>query len=94
MPVGVAVPIDWRTVALSVIEVFSVTLLEDTDKEVTVATTGCVTLIDNPTDVDALNVDVPAYAAVITSVPAGKDDVVRLADPAASVADPIKAVPL
>lgn len=52
------------------------------------------TVMTTTPEIEALNATVPEYAALIESVPTGRDEVVREALPAERVADPSRADPL
>ena len=84
VPVGTFAPIAALTVAVKVTDEFRAMLFVEAEIEVVESTVAGVTVMDTAEDWDGLNVDVPAYAAVIVLVPTGNDDVLNVAVPEAS----------
>jgi hypothetical protein len=84
VPVGAFAPVAALTVAVKVTDELIVMLFVEAEIEVVVSTVAAVTVTDTVADFDGLNVDVPAYAAVIVLFPTGKDDVLNVAVPEAS----------
>lgn len=97
VPVGAFAPVPALTVAVKVADEFCVTVVVDEVRVVVVlsaADAAGFTLMTTMPEIEALNATVPEYAALIESVPVGRDEVAREALPAERTADPSRADPL
>ena len=91
---GVVVPLAWLTVAVSVTGEFCVTVEAEACNVVEVLTTADFTVTETVPDEEALKLVAPEYAAVMELVPTGSVEIVIVAAPEASVADPSEVEPL
>ena len=94
VPVETVAPVDELTRAVKVIDELSARLLVEDESVMVVSTVPAATVMDTAEDLDALKVEVPAYAAVIALTPMGSDEALNVAVPEFSCAVPRETVPL